>query len=186
MTRWGGDVILLECEPASSRAGLPRAGHRRRADGYPYAPADGARPPRGRAPPPGASPGTHRSAVPELPQLLAPTIQRSALAPAPLQTAFRQEVGRAVRPLRQVPRVPAYRGRRPGGRRRATRLRAAVLWRKGSFGHQSEVGAQFVERILTVVATLRLHRRQVWDYLIRTCEAAAHGQPAPSLIHPGG
>jgi transposase len=65
-------------------------------------------------------------------------------------------------------------------------LRSAVLWRKGSFGHQSEAGAQFVERILTTVATLRLQRRHVWDYLVRTCEAAAHGQPAPSLLPQAG
>jgi hypothetical protein len=31
-----------------------------------------------------------------------------------------------------------------------------VLWRKGSFGTQSEEGSRFVERMLTTVATLRL------------------------------
>ena len=34
-------------------------------------------------------------------------------------------------------------------------LRRAVLWRRKSFGTQSELGSCFVERILTVVTTLR-------------------------------
>ncbi len=34
-------------------------------------------------------------------------------------------------------------------------LRHAVIWRKGSLGTQSEEGSRYVERILTVVATLR-------------------------------
>ena len=63
-------------------------------------------------------------------------------------------------------------------------LRPGVLWRKGSFGHQSDAGEQFVERMLTVVQTLRLQRRNLWDYLVRACEAAVHGQPAPSLLPP--
>ena len=39
-------------------------------------------------------------------------------------------------------------------------VRQAVLWRKGSFGTQSERGARYVERILTVCATCRLQGRQ--------------------------
>jgi transposase len=61
-------------------------------------------------------------------------------------------------------------------------LRPAVLWRKSSFGHPSETGEQFVERMLTVVGTLRLQHRNLWDYLVRTCQAAALGQAAPSLL----
>ena len=34
-------------------------------------------------------------------------------------------------------------------------LRPAVLWRKGSFGSDSEAGSRFAERLLTVVATCR-------------------------------
>jgi transposase len=40
-------------------------------------------------------------------------------------------------------------------------LRRAVLWRKGCFGSSSEGGCRFVERILTVVQTLRLQSRPV-------------------------
>ena len=61
-------------------------------------------------------------------------------------------------------------------------LRSAVLWRKSSFGHQSETGKQFVERMLTVVGTLRQQQRNVWDYLVAACTASASGQPAPSLL----
>jgi len=61
-------------------------------------------------------------------------------------------------------------------------LRPAVLWRKSSFGHQSETGKQFVERLLTTVATLRLQGRNVWRYLVETCEAGRRGEAAPSLL----
>jgi transposase len=61
-------------------------------------------------------------------------------------------------------------------------LRPAVLWRKGSFGTQSDAGARFVERLLTVVATCRQHGRSVLDYLATVCTAALHGSAAPSLL----
>lgn len=48
-------------------------------------------------------------------------------------------------------------------------LRRAVLWRKKSFGTQSESGSRFVERILTVVTTLRQQGRDVLDYLAAVC-----------------
>lgn len=64
-------------------------------------------------------------------------------------------------------------------------IRPAVLWRKGSFGTDSEQGSRFVERILTVVATLRLQRRNVLDYVTSACQAHLLGQPAPSLLPPG-
>jgi transposase len=34
-------------------------------------------------------------------------------------------------------------------------LRPAVLWRKGSFGSNSEAGSRFAERLLTVVVSCR-------------------------------
>ena len=54
-------------------------------------------------------------------------------------------------------------------------LRRAVLWRRKSFGTQSELGSRFVERILTVVTTLRQQRRSVFDYLKRICAAKVRG-----------
>jgi transposase len=47
-------------------------------------------------------------------------------------------------------------------------VRLAVLWRKRSFGSQSETGCRFVERILTVVQTRRLQGKNVLEYL-RLC-----------------
>jgi len=61
-------------------------------------------------------------------------------------------------------------------------LRPAVLWRKGSFGTQSDGGARFVERLLTVTATCRQHGRSVVEYLTAVCIAAQRGLPAPALL----
>jgi transposase len=64
-------------------------------------------------------------------------------------------------------------------------LRPAVLWRKGSFGCQSEGGCRFVERMLTVVQTLRLQRRSVLAYLEEALSAHRNGLPAPKLLPTG-
>lgn len=61
-------------------------------------------------------------------------------------------------------------------------LRRGVLWRRRSFGTQSEAGSQFVARILTAVLTLRQQHRNVLDYLTEACQAYALGKPAPSLL----
>jgi transposase len=61
-------------------------------------------------------------------------------------------------------------------------LRRAVLWRKGSFGHQSEQGRSFVERMLTAVTSLRLQRRNVLTYLETALRAALTGAAPPSLL----
>ena len=65
-------------------------------------------------------------------------------------------------------------------------VRQAVLWRKNSFGTQSERGAQYVERILTVCATCRLQGRSVIEYLRDACHCHLNGIPVPSLIKPTG
>lgn len=61
-------------------------------------------------------------------------------------------------------------------------LRPAVLWRKTSFGSQSEAGSLFVSRMLTVVTTLRAQNRPVLDFLVDVCRATRKGLPAPSLL----
>jgi len=61
-------------------------------------------------------------------------------------------------------------------------VRQGVLWRKISFGTQSERGARHVERILTVCATCRLQGRSVIEYLRTACSCHLSGIPAPSLI----
>ena len=61
-------------------------------------------------------------------------------------------------------------------------LRRAVLWRRKSFGTQSEAGSRFVERVLTTVTTLRQQRRDVLGFLTEACAAAIHGDESPSLL----
>jgi transposase len=61
-------------------------------------------------------------------------------------------------------------------------VRQGVLWRKGSFGTQSERGARYVERILTACATCRLQGRSVIEYLREACRCHLNGIPVPSLI----
>jgi transposase len=57
-----------------------------------------------------------------------------------------------------------------------------VLWRRRSFGTQSEAGSQFVERILTAVTTLRQQHRDVLDSLTAAWAAAICHNPPPSLL----
>jgi len=61
-------------------------------------------------------------------------------------------------------------------------IRFAVIWRKSSFGTHSEEGSRFVERLLTVRATLRQQGRSVVEYLVRACDAAYRRRRAPSLL----
>jgi hypothetical protein len=61
-------------------------------------------------------------------------------------------------------------------------LRMAVLWRKISFGNHSEGGCRFTERLLTVIQTLRLQKRNVMAYLEQVMVAARTDQVIPPLI----
>ena len=61
-------------------------------------------------------------------------------------------------------------------------LRPAVLWRKGSFGSDSEAGNRFAERLLTVAASCRQQGRSLLDFLVAAGEAALQGIAAPSLL----
>lgn len=61
-------------------------------------------------------------------------------------------------------------------------LRPVVLWRKSSFGTQSRAGSDFIESILTTVATLQQQQRNVLDYVTTACAAALHHQLACSLL----
>ena len=63
-------------------------------------------------------------------------------------------------------------------------LRMGVLWRKNAFGCHSESGCRFVERILTVVQTLRLQRRSVLEFLEDSITAQRSGTQAPALVMP--
>lgn len=63
-------------------------------------------------------------------------------------------------------------------------LRHAVIWRKCSYGTDSEDGSRFVERMLTTVQTLRLQKRNVLEYVAAACAAANQGIAPPSLLPP--
>lgn len=61
-------------------------------------------------------------------------------------------------------------------------LRAFVLWRKRSFGTQSDRGNLFAERLMTVAHTARKQGKDVLALLTGCCEAQAAGTRAPSLF----
>lgn len=64
-------------------------------------------------------------------------------------------------------------------------LRRAVLWRRRAFGCASANGYRFVERILTVVQSLRLQKRSVFDYLAAVIDVYHSGHNAPPLATEG-
>jgi transposase len=59
--------------------------------------------------------------------------------------------------------------------------RRAVLWRKKSFGCHSPAGCRFVERILTVIQTLRLQNRNALAFLGETLARHRQGHITPLL-----
>lgn len=61
-------------------------------------------------------------------------------------------------------------------------LRGAVIWRKTSFGHQSEAGRRYVETMLTVGGSLRLQGRPALPFVRSACEARLTGAKPPSLL----
>ncbi len=61
-------------------------------------------------------------------------------------------------------------------------LRAFVLWRKRSFGTQSDRGNLFAERLMTVAHTARKQNKNVLAFLTSCCTAALDGEPPASLF----
>ena len=76
-------------------------------------------------------------------------------------------------------------GVEPTNNRAEQAIRPAVLWRKGSFGTQSDGGARFVERLLSMAATCKQQDRSLLEYLTAVCTAAQAGHPVPSLLPAG-
>jgi len=107
----------------------------------------------------------------------------------PIAKDEKTPLAKTVRTCRQLMKVePALwtftttEGIEPTNNAAERALRPAVLWRKNSFGSQSEAGSLFVSRMLTVVTTLRSQNRPVLDYLVEAYRAARRGQPVPSLL----
>jgi transposase len=61
-------------------------------------------------------------------------------------------------------------------------LRHAVMWRKTSYGTQTEHGNRLVERLLTIRETCRLQGRRLHDYLTTAITADLHRQPIPAPL----
>ena len=59
-------------------------------------------------------------------------------------------------------------------------LRAFVLWRRRSFGTQSERGNLFAERLMTIAHTARKQNKNVLAFLTACCDSQI---PAPSLFN---
>ena len=90
-----------------------------------------------------------------------------------------REILKLERALWTFVRVP---GVEPTNNAAERAIRPGVLWRKGSFGTHSPAGSRFVERMMTVAATLKQQKRNIIDYLTQAAEAALRGEPAPSLL----
>ena len=74
-----------------------------------------------------------------------------------------------------------HRGVEPTNNHAERALRGAVIYRKLSFGTQSEGGERRIERLLSAHTTCRLQRRSLHAYLIDALAAHTRGDPAPLL-----
>jgi len=61
-------------------------------------------------------------------------------------------------------------------------LRGRVMWRRRSFGSQSERGTRFAARMMTIAHTARKQGREVLEFLAACCSPRPEGAPAPSLL----
>lgn len=79
-------------------------------------------------------------------------------------------------------------GVEPTNNAREQALRPYVLWRKGSFGTQSERGSRFMERMMSVIQTCRLQGRHLLSFVTQAMEySIGRHITCPSLlIEPSG
>lgn len=61
-------------------------------------------------------------------------------------------------------------------------IRGYVMWRKRSFGTQSDRGDRYVERIMTTSTCCRLQSRNLPKYLSKAIYAHISGKSYPSLL----
>ena len=61
-------------------------------------------------------------------------------------------------------------------------IRRIVIWRKTSFGTQSTRGTLYLERIMTTVATCKLQKRNVLNFVTDAIRAHLAGTLSPSLL----
>ena len=63
-------------------------------------------------------------------------------------------------------------------------LRHAVIYRKLSFGTQSQSGSRFIERIFSVAATCRIQKRNAFEFIVESVQAKLCNREAPKLLTP--
>ena len=63
-------------------------------------------------------------------------------------------------------------------------IRPGVIWRKLSFGTHSQSGSRFVERILTVVYTLKQQKRNPLTFMFECVAARMNGNPTTESLLP--
>jgi len=61
-------------------------------------------------------------------------------------------------------------------------LRFGVIWRKLSYGSQSETGERFVERVMTVAMTLKLRAKNSFEYFTECFKALIRGGQSPPVF----
>jgi transposase len=69
-----------------------------------------------------------------------------------------------------------HQGVDPTNNRAERALRFGVLWRKRSLGTASDKGNRWVERMLSLKETCRLHARSTYDVLVDAMTSCFHGQ----------
>jgi transposase len=78
----------------------------------------------------------------------------------------------------------AHDGVEPTNNHAEREIRAFVLWRKRSFGTQSDRGNLFAERLMTVAHTARKQSKNVLAFLTACSRARLARRPTPSLFVP--
>ena len=113
----------------------------------------------------------------------------SSTAEYEISSPEKTPLAKTVRTCRQLLKVePALwllasvEGLEPTNNAAERAIRPAVLWRKNSFGSQSEEGSLFVSRMLTVVTSLRSQNRNVLAFLTESIRASRQGISPPSLL----
>ena len=61
-------------------------------------------------------------------------------------------------------------------------LRHVVLWRKTSYGTQSEEGSRFIERAISVWMTLKKQRKEVFPFFLKAYQSTYYPQMAVPTI----
>ena len=61
-------------------------------------------------------------------------------------------------------------------------IRPAVIWRRTSFGSQTQAGSTFFARMMTVATTLRSQHRNVLEFMTQAVASARVGKDSPCLL----